>query len=179
MYFIALVAPEYIGKEALKWKLWMKEKYDCEVALKSPAHITLVPPFWMNPESENELAAFLDDFSLMQYSFIIQLKNFFHFGYKVIFIDVPENEEINRVRNSLFNSLLSAAKFPVKKDERFFHPHITIATRDLHKRAFHEAWEYFKEKNYAAGWAVENISLLKHDKKNWNVIHTFQFKKKF
>ena len=47
MYFIALVASDEINQQVLKWKLMMKEKYKCEVALKSPAHITLIPPVWM------------------------------------------------------------------------------------------------------------------------------------
>ena len=66
MYFIALVAPEDINKQVLKWKHWMKERYRCEVALRSPAHITLVPPFWMKPDLENKLARSITDFSLHQ-----------------------------------------------------------------------------------------------------------------
>ncbi len=55
MYFIALVAPEDINQQLLKWKIWMLEKYQCEAALRSPAHITLIPPFWMKPELEKDL----------------------------------------------------------------------------------------------------------------------------
>jgi hypothetical protein len=39
MYFIASVCPEEIDKQVMKWKLWMKEKYGCEAALRSPAHV--------------------------------------------------------------------------------------------------------------------------------------------
>ena len=31
---------------------------------------------------------------------------------------------------------------------RGFHPHITIAFRDLKKQVFHKAWEEFKDKKY-------------------------------
>ena len=47
MYFIALVAPEEINTPILKWKTWFRDNFGCTVALKSPAHITLIPPFRM------------------------------------------------------------------------------------------------------------------------------------
>ena len=52
MYYIAVAAPEEINKQALKWKQYMKDVYGCVVALKSPAHITLIPPFWCKEELE-------------------------------------------------------------------------------------------------------------------------------
>ncbi len=61
------------------------------------------------------------------------------------------------------------------KEDRPFHPHLTIATRDLRKKAFYEAWEHFKKKEYAAEWITEGISLLRHNKKNWDVLFTSQF----
>ena len=177
MYFIALVAPEAINQQALKWKLWMKEKFKCEVALKSPAHITLIPPFWMKPEMEKELMDAISNFSLKENSFTILLKNFSFFKTKVIFIDVIKNEQLELLRQQLEVHLLACEKFPVKKEERLFHPHVTIATRDLYKKAFYEAWDYFKEKKYECEWLADGISLLRHNQKNWDVIATSQFKK--
>jgi 2'-5' RNA ligase len=177
MYFIALVAPEEIKQQVLKWKLWMKERYGCEVALKSPAHITLVPPFWMKPELENNLGDSLITISSTQTSFILQLNNFSSFKPKVIFIDVVPNEPLIKLKNGLFQFLLNEDKYPLEKDDRPFLPHVTIATRDLHKKAFNEAWEHFKEKRYEAQWPAQGVSLLRHNKKNWDVIITSRFKK--
>ena len=177
MYFIALVAPENINQQVLKWKLWMKEHYQCEVALKSPAHFTLIPPFWMKPESENVLIDSLTEFSATQNGLIIQLSNFSGFKPKVIFVDALQNEKLAFLKDNLLLFLLQTGKFPLQKDDRSFHPHVTIATRDLHKKAYYEAWEYFKEKKYGAEWLAKGISLLRHNKKNWDVIATSQFKK--
>jgi 2'-5' RNA ligase len=176
IYFIALVAPPEIDQQVLKWKLWMKEKYNCEIALRSPAHITLVPPFWMKPELENNLSDSLLAFTATQNSFILQLNNFSNFKPRVIFIDVIPNEELMKLKNGLFQFLLNENKYPLEKDDHSFFPHVTIATRDLHKKAFYDAWEYFKEKKYEAAWPVSNLSLLRHNKKNWDVIITSQFK---
>src|SRR6185436_16676574 len=102
--------------------------------------------------------------------------HFSHFKPRVIFIDVLQNERLENLQNALFSHLLSDNTYPLKKDERPFHPHVTIATRDLHKKSFYEAWEHFKEKKYEAEWVTEGISLLRHNKKNWDVIATSQFR---
>ena len=177
MYFIALVAPEEINQYALKWKLWMKEKYFCEVALKSPAHITLIPPFWMNAGLEAGLKDSLNEFASVQNNFIAQLKNFSHFGHRVIFIDIVSNGRLTNLHRALFLFLLDKNCYPLKADDRPFSPHITLAARDLHKRTFREAWEHFKAKGYEQEWEVQDVSLLKHNKKNWDVIFTSQFGK--
>ncbi len=176
MYFIALAAPENINQQVLKWKLWMKENHRCEAALRSPAHITLIPPFWMNPEQESELIHSLTEFSTARDPFPVQLNNFSNFSPRVIFIDVLTTKDLEALKNDLQHFLLSTNRFPFGKDEHPFHPHITIATRDLYKKDFYEAWEHFKEKKYAAAWVAEGISLLRHNKKNWDVVYTSQFK---
>src|SRR5258705_4580569 len=152
MYFIALVCAVEINKQILKWKLWMKEKYDCEAALRSPAHITIVPPFWMKPELEENLKRSISDFAMTQHDLTIQLNNFSCFKPKVIFVDVISNDNLTSLKEDLFKQLLSEGKYPIEKDERPFSPHVTIATRDLHKKSFYEAWEHFKEKKYEAEW---------------------------
>jgi 2'-5' RNA ligase len=177
MYSIALVAPADIDRQVLKWKTWMKEKFDCSVAFKSPAHITLVPPFWMPSELEYDLEASLNVFSALRSSFTIRLMDFSHFKPRVIFVNVVPDGRLTRLHIELNAFLLQENKYPLEKEERSFHPHVTIATRDLHKKAFYEAWEHFNEKKYQAEWPLSAISLMKHDKKKWDVINTSHFKK--
>jgi len=174
MYFIALVAPEEIDQQVLKWKNLFKERYECSVALKSPAHITIVPPFWMNEELENDLINSIHAFSITKTKFEITLQNFAAFQPKVIFVDVVKNKMLNDLYQSFVDFIISQDKFPIKKEDRPFHPHVTLATRDLYKKAFQEAWEIFSKKKYGAIWIVTGISLLRHNKKNWDVIFTSQ-----
>ncbi len=81
---------------------------------------------------------------------------------------------LNDLQRSLNDFLLSANKYPVNSENRPFHPHVTLATRDLYKKAFYEAWEFFSIKKYEANWRVNGISLLRHNKKNWDVLFTSQ-----
>ena len=175
MYFIAIVAPEEINQQVLKWKNFFKERYECSVALKSPAHITIVPPFWMKEELEDDLVNSIKSFSTTKNKFEITLKDFSAFKPKVIFVDVVESEALNDLYQSFANHIFSENKFPIKKDDQPFYPHVTLATRDLYKKAFQEAWEIFSKKKYEALWIVHGISLLRHNKKNWDVIFTSQF----
>ena len=174
MYFIALVAPEDINFRVLKWKTFFKEKYSCTVALNSPAHITLIPPFWMNEELEKDLVHSIDEFSARKNKFEVTLKDFAAFKPRVIYVEVMKNEILDQVQESLVDFIFSVNKYPVKKEDRPFHPHVTLATRDLYKKAFNEAWEIFSVKKYEASWRVSGISLLRHNKKNWDVIFTSQ-----
>jgi 2'-5' RNA ligase len=174
MYYVAILAPGEIDQQVLKWKNYFKEHYGCTVALKSPAHVTIVPPFWMKEDLENELIKSIDEFWTGQDTFEINLKGFSTFKPKVIFIDVEKHDALISLRKEFNNFILQKNKFPIEKDDRPFHPHVTLATRDLHKKAFNEAWNVFSEKKYAASWSVNGISLLRHNKKNWNVIFTSQ-----
>jgi 2'-5' RNA ligase len=175
MYFIALVLPTEINDQVLKWKLLMRDRYNCVVALRSPAHITLVPPFWMNDNLENKLEHAIGQFSQHVAPFEINLKNFAAFKPRVIYVDVLLTAGLQTLHAELLDYIIARDLVPIKKDERPFHPHVTIATRDLHKRVFHEAWEGFKEKKYEARCRIAGISVLKHDQKNWDVVFTSQF----
>jgi 2'-5' RNA ligase len=175
MYFIAVVAPEEINQQVLKWKNYFKEHFQCTVASRSPAHITLIPPFWMNEELEKDLLTAISAFSKSAKKFEISLKNFAAFKPRVIYVDVVTNESLISLQRTFADFIRKQEKYPVKADTRPFHPHVTLAARDLYKKAFYQAWETFSEKKYEASWQVGGISLLRHNKTNWDVIFTSQF----
>jgi 2'-5' RNA ligase len=176
MYFIAHVLPDELNRKIHKLKLRMKDKFGCLTGLKSPAHITLVPPFWMNPDLETRLRQGIDDLAAKHSPFTITTPGFNCFRPKTIFIEPGLPAELERLKSASDRFILEHPEFNAETDERKFHPHITIATRDLQKKDFAEAWAWFENKNFEASWQLETISLLCHNKKNWDVVHTSQFK---
>jgi 2'-5' RNA ligase len=58
------------------------------------------------------------------------------------------------------------------EDMRGFHPHMTIAFRDLKKNKFQEVWQLFKERKFQAEFPYAGISLLRLEKK-WEEIKFF------
>ena len=176
MYFVAIVLPEELNQKILLYKKYMHEKYGCAVGLKSPAHITIVPPFWMELEKEKQLIADITSLSCEFESFEISTNNFSAFRPRTIFIDLGSNDKLIVFKDQADLFFNRNQHYKIKTDSRPFHPHITIATRDLFKKDFHEAWPYFSEKEFIESWNVKGLSLLKHNKKNWDVIYTSQFK---
>lgn len=179
MYFIAIVLPNELNKKVLKWKELMQEKYGCKVGLRSPAHITFIPPFWMHEEKEQQLVADVDVISSSVRPFTIGINNFSAFKLRTIFIDVVVNEELRSLKSAVDN-FFSQTDHKIKTDTRPFHPHIIpIAigtTRDLNKKDFHEAWPLFETKKFKGEWEAKGLSVLRHNRENWEVIHTSTFK---
>jgi 2'-5' RNA ligase len=177
MYYIAIVLPKELDEQIIKFKYYMLEKYETRVGLNSPAHITIIPPFWLHPEKEDGLRSDLDSLATQIHAFPLSTKDFSAFKPRTIYIDVVSSESLNEVKKKADRFFLERSQDGIKPENRAFNPHITIATRDLHKAAFAEAWPYFKDKEFKKDWTVEGLSLLRHNKKDWDVIQTSQFLK--
>ncbi len=174
-YFIAIVAPEPEQAEIMSLKEDVKNKFNSKGALRSPAHITLHMPFEWKEEKENFLIETLQNFFLNE-ELKIELKDFSCFEPRVIFVDVVKNEILNCLQNELVLYIKKNLRlFNQSNDMRGFHPHITIAFRDLKKEKFYEALAYFKKQNYHASFMVKSFCLLKHNGKEWMVHNEINF----
>lgn len=177
MYYMAIVLPEELNKEVLSYKQYMLDKYNCKVGLKSPAHITIIPPYWMHRDLEPQLLNSLDVLCQQESTFPIATKNFSAFKPRTIFIDVQVDEKLQRFKKTVDRFFLEHKEYGAKVDTRPFHPHITIATRDLYKKSFAEAWAYFETKEFDTLFTAVGLSTLHHNGRNWDVIHTSPFSK--
>ena len=176
MYFIAIVLPGHLDEKIRAYKNAMFEKYQCRVGLKSPAHITLIPPFWMETEKEEKLISDISALSSRFAPFPMATDHFAAFKPRTIFIATTPSESLTVLKKTTDHFFDSRSDYQLKIDRRPFHPHITIATRDLHKKDFFECWPGFAEKKFKEEWVADGLSLLRHNKKNWDVIFTSQFK---
>jgi 2'-5' RNA ligase len=175
MYFIAIVLPQQLNEKIIAYKHFMQERFGCRVGLKSPAHITLIPPFWMEDEKEAQLLQDMDLLSSSIPCFHVSTNHFSAFKPRTIFIDVKANEELGRVKQITDAFFRQRPVYKAKTGSRPFHPHITIATRDLHKKSFYEAWPSFQGKKFEEEWIATGLSVLRHNQRNWDVIHTSLF----
>ena len=174
-YFIAIVAPEPIQTELMRFKELVKEKYNSKGSLRSPAHITLHMPFEWKEEKEDILINMVEQFSFKE-DFKIELKNFSSFGQRVIFVDVVKNEKLVQLQNELVNHVKKNLHlFNQSNDMRGFHPHVTIAFRDLKKEKFIQAFEFFKTQTYNSSFNNKSFCLLKHTGKEWLVQKEINF----
>jgi 2'-5' RNA ligase len=170
MYFIAIVCPPVVNEQVLNFKLWMKERFGCIVALKSPAHITLVAPHWFNAAEAGILMDAFEHFSSSLPPVEIGLDGFDHFRRRVLFVNVPENGLLATLQKETGDYFRERLPHRVKKENRPFHPHITIATRDLQPSQFEKAWIYFEQKKFSDSFVARSISLLMLHEGRWSVI---------
>jgi len=166
-YFLAIIPPEPVYSEALKLKHYFKDQYNSKAALNSPPHITLHMPFQWKESREKELVSGLEQFGATE-PVDVALNNFSAFEPRVIFIDVLKNEMLESLQKRLKRFCkVELNLFNADYKDLAFHPHITLAFRDLKKPEFYKAWDEFKEKKFEATFSVTSIALLKHDGSEW------------
>ena len=130
-YFIAIVPPEPLLSSIREIKQAVFDDYGTKGALRSPAHITLHMPFSWEEEKEEKLIAELSDFR-DQAAFKIRLKDYGCFEPRVVFINVPQNASLAALQQSLVKHVKQRLQlFNQSDDMRGFHPHVTVAFRDI------------------------------------------------
>jgi 2'-5' RNA ligase len=173
-YFIAFIPPAPVFEDALKLKQYFHETYHSKAALNSPPHITLHMPFRWKNEKETELIEKLKGFFKRHDPIKICIDNFMSFPPRVIFLNV--------VTDVLLISFQKELQRFCKKDlnlfnanyrEHAFHPHLTLAFRDLKKAEYAKAWEEFAKKEYKAEFIADKVALLKHNGHEWKVLKDF------
>lgn len=131
-------------------------------------------PFEWKTAKEEKLLAELHNFSAGQSSFNLGLDGFGCFAPRVIFIHVIDNPQLSALHNDLMKFCkVQFNIFNARYKDQAYHPHLTVAFRDLRKAPFHQAWEEFKAKAFRADFAVKTFALLKHDGRRWNVFREF------
>lgn len=116
----------------------------------------------------------MDEFAQIQQPFELQLRGFNCFEPRVIFVDIVENQQLKTLQSGLFHHLEKTVGLQDERAKRF-HPHITIAHRDLQRRQFPKAWEHFSKIGYERSFQVEGLVLLEHVGRKWVARESFAF----
>jgi 2'-5' RNA ligase len=172
-YFLAIVVPPPFQQELMELKQYVFTNFASKAALRSPAHITLHMPFEWNADKEDRLIKTLEEFRFKK-SFSVTLRNFSCFAPRVVFVDVTANELLNELQKEIVRFMMH--NFHLMNEAtnmRGFHPHVTIAFRDLNKERFNQAWDHFKNQAYDASFKADSFHLLKHSPGKWEVHKTF------
>ena len=167
LYFIAIVPPEPFREKAWNLKEYFRDHYGSKASLNSPPHITLYPPFKLKGE-ENHLVGELEELAKHFRPFVVSLENFGAFPPRVIYIDVLRQPVMDKLQESIRKLVPDFAQpDPKINDDRPFHPHMTLAFRDLKKEEFRKAWKEFNEQELSYSWEVDSFTLLRHNGSRW------------
>jgi 2'-5' RNA ligase len=132
-------------------------------------------PFRWIEKNEEELVQNLTEFVERNMPVTIKLNGFSSFPPRVIFMKVEITSELEKLQKNLeryFKRHLNL--FNANYKELPFHPHLTLAFRDLKKPNYQKAWEEFVSKNYQATFVADKIALLKHSGTIWEVFREFK-----
>ena len=173
-YFIAIVPPEPLLSEIQTIKKEVAGNYKSKGALRSLGHITLHMPFSLEEKKEEKLIATLASFSFDK-EVPISLHNFDCFEPRVIFINVIQTDDLFELQKKLVQHVKKHLQlFNQSDDMRGFHPHITIAFRDLKKPTFYLAWDNYKDRSFNSSFYCNSICLLKQINDQWEVYREFK-----
>ncbi|MCY7358492.1 MAG: 2'-5' RNA ligase family protein [Rudanella sp.] len=164
LYFIGLLPPEPIQQEVTAFKQQALERFGAGHALTSPPHVPLIPPFRSTRPDFSALSEFAD----AQSTFDLRLTGFNRFDQKVLFVEVDANNELVALQKEL--ELYVHYYLGVVPDYQPYHPHMTVAFKDLKRPIFPQAWAYFSEQTYQRSFTANALSLFKYNGKTWEVM---------
>ncbi len=172
LYFVALVPGEPVYSRVLDLKKEVCTRFASKAALRSPPHITLHMPFQWPQEKEARLASSLTTLAAEIAVFDVSLQGFGAFPPRVIYVQVEESEPLRALQQAVQKNARSRWHIYPKQDSRPFRPHMTIAFRDLKKPVFAAAWATFASRRFTGTFPANEICLLKHNGKSWDIAHT-------
>lgn len=176
LYYIAVIPDEEVKLLIREVKEELLQDYGLKHALKSPAHITLQRPFRRIQTEEPRLFQRLMQFATEQTVFELALSGYDCFTPKVIYAAVADYQLIKELYDNLHSYLLETLGFVTTELSTDFHPHMTVATKDLTVAIFEKLWPLFKERSLSGIFTVDSIYVLKHNGKHWDVYKRFPFK---
>jgi 2'-5' RNA ligase len=168
LYFIALLTPDDLSAEITAFKQHIADNFNSRKALRIMPHITIIPPFKLKKEEHGNLTGWFLNLPVASSPFTIQLNGFGSFDnsrHPVIYVKPEENTALRLLQQEVSNAF--KAHYPEMQLQKHFNPHMTIAYRDLTREDYEKAWLYYKDKAYAAGFAVNEVWLLQHNGKQW------------
>jgi 2'-5' RNA ligase len=85
----------------------------------------------------------------------------------VIYVHVLPSPALMALQRAISTQLQQALALP--RDRRSFHPHMTLAFRDLSKRAFQQAWPAFEQRPFTGQFTATALTLLRHRGHHWQI----------
>jgi len=166
-YFLAFVPVGSIQVKGQNLKELLKRKYGVKYALKSPVHITVKMPFTYNEKKELNLIKTLSKFSLSLPPFNIKIHGVDTFRRRVIFWDVAAGKDLFDFQSQLKTYCKRELNLVDELSDRKYHPHMTIAFKDLKEEHFDQVFETVKNHQISEEFTASQLSVLKKIDGRW------------
>lgn len=174
-YFLAIVPDGPIQNKCTEIKNEIRDKFNVKYALKSPAHVTLKMPFSYNEAKEDKLIQLLRNFLLPVESFPVSFGGVDTFGKRVIFLKVKSDDRLTKLQSGLKEFCKRELNLVDELSDRNFHPHMTIAFKDLKEIHFENILDLIKKQEIKGSLQVERITILKRIDARWIPLAELKF----
>lgn len=176
-YYIAIIPPPNIRTKVHELKTHLANQYHTHAALRSPAHITLHPPFELNKQNYQAFEQVVTRFCTQQLPFSLTLKDFGSFpSNRVIYINCLATTTLMSLREQLRERLHNALGITHPSfAHQSFHPHITIALYDLSVDHYPSAWARFEQQSFQESFEVSQLAILKKRENCWEIFREYTF----
>lgn len=178
LYLTAILPPPELSEQIDDIRKELSERYKIYAALKPPVHITLYRPINIKDDFENTLIKLLKPVCYSHTPFTQDLLNFESFNIQTLFISAVKNPLLGSLQKDIA-SVFNKNKIDPKevKGNTTFHPHITIAYRDIPPDVFPKIWQELKNRKFKRSFLIDRFTLLKHNGKQWQVFKEFALQK--
>lgn len=164
---MALIPDEGILRQANDIKEVLRQKFGVKYALKSPPHITLKMPFNYKESKEELLTKRLGEFLKEQLPFSVHITGVGSFGNRVIFLDIKKSPALESLQRSMRSFCKVELNLLEELSDRNYHPHLTVAFKDLKPALFSEMLHEVKSRSVKGEFIAAQVVLLKRIDGRW------------
>jgi 2'-5' RNA ligase len=171
--FIALLPPLEIQEYANQVIGELGDRYQTRTS-KSPPHVTLQPPFQWHMQDISKLEQILSEFANHQRAVPMTLSGFGAFVPRVLYINVLTTAELLALQTALMTHLQETLEIIDPKSKgRTFAPHLTVASRNVTRQTFKQAWTELQVRQVEFEFVGDRLTLLVHDGQRWQIRSEF------
>ncbi len=174
LWFLAILPPGDVVSRVRDIQQEIADNFGPRRAMRIPVHITVEPPFRRDAAAADGMSDRLKTFFAQEQTFELELKDFGAFRDDVIFIDVAANLQLLEMQQRLSDCLREVpAIIETAPFHKGYKPHMTVANRDVEPDVHRRIWNEFKSRKFYARFPVNQITLLRHDGKEWHMYKQF------
>jgi len=173
---IAIVPPEPVFSEIRKEQEYIAATWGPKHALRTPPHITVIPPISLTSGQVGWLFGMAYALASSRRPFQVDLNDYGSFKPRVVFIYPEVNRQLHELHDLWHEALL--LKMPHvfdKYPERPFHPHLTLAHKDVTHHQFDQMYRHYITRRYRASFDVDHFCILKYNGEGWEVEQKYFF----
>lgn len=176
---VAIVPPEPLFSFIREEQQYIADTWGPRKALRVPPHLTLVPPISVTEAELIVLESILKDAAASHKTFTLRVNGYDAFMPKVIFIKPAYPKELHMLYTNIIDTVIARIPHVMNKyPDDTFHPHFTIAYRDLEPDMFKDIWKYFKNKKAKFSVQIHQISIFDKSDAGWIIGKQFNLKEK-